>query len=203
VAGCGASDPLAEESAGEAFVQDRLERLHPDRASYEIAVLCRETTGRRLWCGSSIVEPGSEAAIRQRWTVGLDRSGRVTEAQPVSTEGTPEQSAQERVAAAVAVTERAKRRTRRVRRPLEVVRFRITPRRRVLVCVDTGRKRRLFGMTRRAEVGLRSARLRLRLRRRSAVLTVQGRPRAVRGRPHGVDIRPGMLRPLRSRARPC
>jgi predicted small lipoprotein YifL len=36
LAGCGDSDPLPEESAGEAYVQQRLEHLHPDRASYEI-----------------------------------------------------------------------------------------------------------------------------------------------------------------------
>jgi hypothetical protein len=206
LAGCADSDPLAEETAGETFVQERLERLHPTRAPEEIAVLCREATGRRLSCGSSVTEPGTEAAVRQRWKVDLDRDGRVTEARPISTQGAPkprERPAQARLALAVATTKGAKRRTRRARRPLEVVRLRIAPRQRVLVCVDTGRGRRLFGMSRRAAVALRGARLRLRLRRRSAVLTVHGRPRAARGRPHGVDIRPGMLRPLRSRNRPC
>ena len=206
LAGCGDSDPLAEETAGETFVQGRLERLHPERSPDEIAVLCQEGVGRRLTCGSSVIEPGTEAAVRQRWMVDLDRAGRVTEARPISTVGAPrrrERPAQARLALAVAATKGAGRRGRRARSPVEVVRLRIAPRQRVLVCVDTGRGRRLFGATRTAAVSLKGARLRLRLRRRSALLTVQGRPRAVRGRPHGVDIRPGSLRPLRSRNRPC
>jgi hypothetical protein len=206
LAGCGDSDPLAEETAGETFVQERLELLHPARAPDEIAVLCRETAGRRLSCGSSVADSVTEAAVRQRWAVDLDRSGLVTRARPISTEGSPkrrDRPAQARVALAVAATQGTKRRSRRARSPVEVVRLRIAPRQRVLVCVDTGRGRRLFGATRTAAVSLRGARLRLKLRRRSALLTVQGRPRAARGRPHGVVIRPGTLRPLRPRNRPC
>jgi hypothetical protein len=201
LAGCSDSDPLADETSGETFVQERLERLHPERRPEDIAVFCRETAGRRLSCGSSVSDPAGRAAVRQRWAVELEHSGRVTQARPTST-AEEEDSAQARLAEAVAATERANRRRRRARSPMEVVRLRIAPGQRVLVCVDTGRGRRLFGMTRTAAVSLRSARLRLRLRRRSALLTLHGRPRAARGRPHGVVIRPGELRPLR-RKRPC
>ena len=41
LAGRGDLNPLADETAGESFVRERLEPLHPTRAPNEIAVLCR------------------------------------------------------------------------------------------------------------------------------------------------------------------
>jgi hypothetical protein len=172
LAGCADSDPLADETAGETFVQERLEHLHPERASYEIAVLCREATGRRLSCGTNVGD-----GVRQRWTVDLNGDGRVISARPVDSPKPAKRPTQPRVALAVAAT---KRPNRPKRRRLEVVRLRIAPRQQVLVCVQTGRGRRLFGVTRKAAVSLRSARLRVRL-----------------------DIRPEKLRPLRPRNRRC
>jgi hypothetical protein len=217
VAGCADSDPRAEETAGETYLQERLERLHPSQGADDIAVLCRKSTSGRLSCGSSVSDPTNYAAvIRQRWAVDLNPTGRVTGARVLSSEGAPNPSGrppQTRLALDVAASEEANRRparsrrkrsgARRARSRVEVVRLRIVPRQRVLVCVNTGRGRRLFAATRSAVVALRSARLRLRLRRGSALVTVHGRPNGVPRRAHGVKIRPGMLRPLRSGDRPC
>lgn len=206
LAACGESEQLAEESAGEAFLQERLAREHPLRASYEIAVFCRRDRGSRLACGSSVSGAGDPTAIRQRWAVDLDSSGRVTAARPILPAKAPEPPEQSDVALATEEAEGAKARPRTTRprgarRRMEVVWVRITPRRRALVCVETGRGRRLFGATRTAVVSLKRAHLRLKFRRRSVLVTVRGRPGAARR--HGVDIRPGKLRPLRSRSRRC
>jgi hypothetical protein len=187
--GCSDSDPLADEAAGERYVQRQLERMHPSRAPHEIAVLCRETGSRALACGSMVIDARTDGAeVRQRWTVTLDRSRQITEARPITSR---------------AASEDDPPRSRRVERRMEVVRLRMGPRRRVLICVDTGRGRRLFGTTRMAALSLKRARLRLEVRRRRPLIAVRGRPRAARGLPHGVDIRPGRLRPLRSRDRRC
>jgi hypothetical protein len=209
LAACANSEPLAEESAGEAFLQERLEREHRSRAAHEIAVLCRRDEGRRLACGSSVSSSSDQAVIRQRWAVDLDSSGQVTAAQPVSPPEAPAPRERTRVALAAEEAEQAKaprRRAdhpRRARRRMEIVWFRITPRRLALVCVETGRGRRLFGATRMAVVSLKTARLRLTLRRQWALVTVRGRTSAGGRRRHGVENRPGKLRPLRSRDRRC
>jgi hypothetical protein len=206
LAACGEAEPLAEESAGEAFLHERLAREHPLRASHEISVFCRRDRGARLACGSSVSGAGDPAAIRQRWAVDLDSSGRVTAARPVLPPEVPEPREQSDVALAAEEAEEAKARPRTTRprgaqKRMEVVWFRITPRRRALVCIETGRGRRLFGATRTAVVSLKRAGLRLRFGRRSVLVTFRGSPSGARR--HGIDIRPGKLRPLRSRSRRC
>jgi hypothetical protein len=181
--GCGESDQLAEEEAEEAYLQERLAREQPSQAPHEVAVLCREASPNRLSCGAS-VGAATKAVSPPRWHVRLDRSERVPTAQPVGAPEPPKPNLP-------------------VRRRREVVRLSFPPPRRMRVCVNTALGRRLFGATRNATAPVKGAQVRLRIVRRSAVLSVRGRPSVAETRPHGVEIQPGRLRPLRPHDRRC
>jgi hypothetical protein len=214
---CGGSNGQNQEAAGESYLQDRLERLFRSASSDEIVVLCREA-GSGLACGTLVGESASdEAAIRQRWRLSLDRSGKITAARLVSSQrdtpaGPPPELRRvlEEDAAEAAAERRRDTRAREARtkartpkRTRRWVQLRIVPRQPVFVCVVDGAGRRRISSIISRAVSFRGRRLRLNLGSRAALVTVNGRRLEIPSSPYGIDLRPDRPRPLGAGSLPC
>jgi hypothetical protein len=214
-AGCGGSATSRGEAVAESYLEQRLERRQPSRASADVVVLCRPASGQRQLCGTLVTDDiVATPPVRQRWAVTLDRAGRVTGARLLSSQddasGHPLPEVRYVLAKDAAVKAAAERRRaareRRRRRAAAArarVHLRIVPRQPVYVCIVDGRGRRRFDRITDSPVRARGRRLTVTLGSSAARVTVDGRPLAIPTSPYAFLLRPGVRRSVPLAERPC